>query len=122
VERLWLDRWLGRSPGALSSVGAAAGVAAITTAWLPVWEGQTAFLADLSDESLNGTFQYRNQSGKSATVGTLDMLIHVVNHATYHRGQIASQIRQVGGTPVPTDFLVFAKNLAASRGTPASER
>ncbi len=110
VERLWLDRWLGRAPAALSSVGAAAEVAAITTAWLPVWEGQAAFLADLSDESLNVTFEYRNQSGKSATVGTLDMLIHVVNHATYHRGQIASQIRQLGGIPAPTDFLLFTKD------------
>jgi uncharacterized damage-inducible protein DinB len=110
VERLWLDRWLGRSPAALSSVGPAGGVAAFTTAWRPVWEGQAVFLASLSDESLNGTFEYRNQSGKTASVGTLDMLIHVANHATYHRGQIASQIRQLGGIPAPTDFLLFSKD------------
>ena len=35
------------------------------------------------------------------------MLLHLVNHSTYHRGQVTTLLRQQGATGVPTDFLVF---------------
>jgi len=35
------------------------------------------------------------------------MLQHVVNHSTYHRGQITMMLRQLGAMPVAKDFLVF---------------
>jgi uncharacterized damage-inducible protein DinB len=34
-------------------------------------------------------------------------MYHVVNHSTYHRGQITTMLRQLGARPVPTDFLMF---------------
>ena len=34
-----------------------------------------------------------------------DILSHVVLHASYHRGQIASAMREAGGTPAYTDFI-----------------
>jgi uncharacterized damage-inducible protein DinB len=34
-------------------------------------------------------------------------MCHVVNHSTYHRGQLATMLRQLGARPVPTDLLVF---------------
>jgi len=40
-------------------------------------------------------------------------MVHVVNHSTYHRGQITTLLRQLGAEPVDTDFLVYyaEKNL-----------
>jgi uncharacterized damage-inducible protein DinB len=35
------------------------------------------------------------------------MLQHIVNHSTYHRGQVSGMLRQLGAAAVPTDFLVF---------------
>jgi uncharacterized damage-inducible protein DinB len=49
-----------------------------------------------------------DMSGKSYGRRLGDMLVHVANHATYHRGQVATMTRQVGGTPVSTDFIRFA--------------
>jgi uncharacterized damage-inducible protein DinB len=34
-------------------------------------------------------------------------MYHVVNHSTYHRGQVATMLRQLGTRPLPTDLLVF---------------
>jgi len=34
-----------------------------------------------------------------------DLMTHVVNHATYHRGQLTTMLRQVGATPPATDFV-----------------
>ena len=35
------------------------------------------------------------------------MLVHVVNHSTYHRGQVVTMLRQLGKSARPTDYLVF---------------
>ena len=34
-----------------------------------------------------------------------DILSHVLRHSHYHRGQIASAVREAGGTPAYTDFI-----------------
>lgn len=114
AERLWLDRWVGGAPAKAPSLGPNATPKDFVDAWEPVWDGQAAFVAALADASLDAAFDYRNQRGEPARVGTRDMLIHVANHGTYHRGQIASQLRLVGGTPVSTDYLVFAKEIGTA--------
>jgi uncharacterized damage-inducible protein DinB len=108
VERLWLDRWQNgpvgpAAPAWLDSIGD------IELHWENVWQGQATFVRSRSVGDLDAVFAYRNRSGGVAEVRTRDMLVHVVNHGTYHRDQIASELRQLGGTPVPTDFLLFTK-------------
>jgi uncharacterized damage-inducible protein DinB len=44
------------------------------------------------------------------------MVRHVVNHGTYHRGQVAAMLRQLGYSPPPTDYLVFFDELARPSG------
>jgi len=43
------------------------------------------------------------------------MVRHVVNHSTYHRGQVTTLLRQLGGTPVATDWLVFLDETTPTR-------
>jgi uncharacterized damage-inducible protein DinB len=38
-------------------------------------------------------------------------MYHVVNHSTYHRGQLTTMLRQLQTVPVATDFLVFHDEL-----------
>lgn len=38
-----------------------------------------------------------------------DILLHIVNHATYHRGQIAMQLKQAGLQPPVTDFIAYKR-------------
>ena len=51
------------------------------------------------------TVSYVNSKGESWTSHVEDMLMHVVMHSSYHRGQIASQLRSSGNTPAYTDFI-----------------
>ena len=39
------------------------------------------------------------------------ILQHVVNHSTYHRGQLTTLLRQLGAATSPTDFLVYIDEL-----------
>ena len=37
-------------------------------------------------------------------------MLHVVNHSSYHRGQVTNLVRQVGGTPKATDYFYYLLN------------
>ena len=62
-------------------------------------------LEALDDEALEDGVAYRNSKGEFWTSTVTDILMHVVLHAAYHRGQIAAAIREAGGTPAYTDYI-----------------
>jgi uncharacterized damage-inducible protein DinB len=64
-----------------------------------------AFLAELDDPDIEDGRAYRNTQGEFWTSTVGDILTHVVMHSAYHRGQIASAVRESGGTPAYTDFI-----------------
>ena len=51
------------------------------------------------------TVSYKNTKGEMWTNTLADILTHVVMHSAYHRGQIASHMREIGQTPAYTDFI-----------------
>jgi uncharacterized damage-inducible protein DinB len=62
-------------------------------------------LATLDEEGLDEGVGYRNSKGEFWTNTVGDILTHVLLHSHYHRGQIASAVREAGGTPAYTDFI-----------------
>jgi uncharacterized damage-inducible protein DinB len=65
------------------------------------------FLDGLLDADLGKMVEYRFMSGHPGANTLQDLLIHVANHSTYHRGQIASMLRQIGTKPPQTHFVLF---------------
>ena len=68
----------------------------------PAW---AAFLADPRVSDPARTIEYVNSRGERFTSAVGDVVMHVVLHSAYHRGQVASQVRAAGGTPANTDFI-----------------
>ena len=56
-------------------------------------------------ESLGTVVDYRNSKGEPWSSRVEDILIHVLFHSAYHRGQIALQMRASGAEPAYTDFI-----------------
>ena len=54
-----------------------------------------------------GTFTYRNLAGVETTKVKWQIFRHIVNHGSYHRGQIANMLRQLGVKPPSTDLLYW---------------
>jgi len=52
---------------------------------------------------------YVNSQGKAFKNSVKDILFHVINHSTYHRGQIASDFRQSGLAPEVTDYIFYKR-------------
>lgn len=103
AERVWLER-LKQVPQTvpvwpepdLSRCEAEA--AELKQLWSHYLELTTA--ADLTQ-----SISYKNSKGESWTNTILDVLTHVIAHSAYHRGQIASHMRETGKTPAYTDFI-----------------
>lgn len=66
-------------------------------------------LRQRDEASFQVSIGYTNLQGKSFSNTVSDIMAHVVNHATYHRGQIAALIRANGDAPAVTDFIAFAR-------------
>lgn len=63
------------------------------------------------EAELRKTISYVNTQGLHFENVVEDILMHVINHSTYHRAQIATEMRKNGITPVPTDYIVFIRGL-----------
>jgi uncharacterized damage-inducible protein DinB len=63
------------------------------------------FLERLDDAGLSATCDYTNSKGEPYTSTVADIMMHVIHHSTYHRGQIAADMRASGVEPVYTDFI-----------------
>ena len=79
-------------------------------------EGYRRVLSRLSSAGLQEPITYKTSAGDQFTSTVEDILTQVATHGSYHRGQIAAQVRAAGGTPNPTDYIAYI------RGAPAATR
>lgn len=77
--------------------------------------GLTALVGRLLPADLQRDCHYRNTAGQEFTSTVEDILLHVCLHGSYHRGQIAKDLRTAGAEPNPTDFIAFVRGAPAAR-------
>jgi uncharacterized damage-inducible protein DinB len=110
-EWLWLQRWKGISPQTRFQPLEFPRVEVLRERWQHVTAEQRDFLDWVTADHLTSVVRYANLQGQTWEYPLWRQLYHVVNHSTYHRGQVATLLRQLGTAPVPTDFLVFHDEL-----------
>ena len=107
AEWIWLERWQGRSPRALLDAATFSTAQSLESRWETVERDQMQFIEALTPERLGEELRYINQKGQRYSYPLWQQLVHVVNHSSYHRGQVTTLLRQLGAEPVSTDFLVY---------------
>ena len=112
ADWVWLERWQGRSPRALPTGQDASTLDALSRMWRQIQQKQMDFVEALAPERLPRPLTYVNFKGDTFTYPLGEILIHVANHGTYHRGQVATLLRQLGKTPTSTDYLRYLDALA----------
>ena len=105
ADWVWLERFDGRSPSALPSGVTLTSVADVRARYDRIHEEQKRIVNALTPARLAEPLTYVNFAGQTCTYSVSDAMVHVVNHGTYHRGQIATLLRQLGKAPAPTDYL-----------------
>lgn len=110
AEWIWLERWLGRSPAFPPSDFP--DLASLRARWRTIETDLDAFVQKLSVADLERIVEYKNTKGHAFSNPLQQMLQHVVNHSTYHRGQVTTLLRQLGAAPLTTDLIAFYREQA----------
>jgi uncharacterized damage-inducible protein DinB len=117
AEWVWLTRWMGNSPTAMPAEWRDYTLDQINTEWAALEAAQKAFVDNLTDAELDRMVAYRNFAGQSHTNELWQLLRHMVNHSTYHRGQITTMLRQLGHPATPTDMVAYFREQRAALAT-----
>jgi uncharacterized damage-inducible protein DinB len=78
--------------------------------------GYLRYLARLAPDQLEaGVCRYRSLKGEDFETSVVDILMQVVLHGAYHRGQLAKCLAQAGGEVPNMDFLIYAREVESPR-------
>ena len=112
TEEVWLSRIMQRTPREKIwpdlTLERAAALAAENASAL------RALLESLSPDELQRKVAYSNSAGVAFESTVEDMLLQVVLHGCYHRGQVALVVRGAGAEPAPTDYIAFIRGVPAA--------
>ena len=132
AEWVWLRRWQGKSPRAtrpnpnvsfaawsalagdeIPSVEELSTLASLREFSETIDRERQEFLLGLDEERLQAPLSFRDMAGTPYSEPLVHMLQHVVNHGTYHRGQIVTMLRQLGAEAVSLDMIYFFRERTA---------
>jgi uncharacterized damage-inducible protein DinB len=107
AENVWLQRFRGGSPSAFPDSSQITDLASLESKWNPAAADLLNFVSGLSQADLDRVFEYKTMNFGVYSNPMWQSLQHVVNHGTYHRGQITTMLRQLGAQPILTDLMHF---------------
>jgi uncharacterized damage-inducible protein DinB len=103
VDQNWLSRM---HPGYRKAAGDLDSVSGAMDAFAALRKEMAGFLKTQDPESM---IRYRNSKGAEFANRLEEIIHHMVNHGTYHRGNIAAMIRQLGHPGVSSDYIVYLR-------------
>ena len=126
AEWLWLKRWQGTSPrstladpdaspatwstltpGGVPATKEVETVAALKSFAESIEQERQGFLRGLDEDVLHARLQFSDMAGTPYSEPLVHLMQHLVNHGTYHRGQVITMLRQVGAETAALDMLYF---------------
>jgi uncharacterized damage-inducible protein DinB len=110
AEKVWLERWQGATQPFLKAdkIGSVAELKAI---WENVGFGTAQWLSGMTNNKLSETFTMKTLKGETFTHIYWQAFQHVVNHSSYHRGQIITMMRLLDVKPPSTDLILFYREM-----------
>jgi len=108
AEWNWYSRWQGVSPTEMLSPQEFPDVSTLRATWTEHEGKMRAFLRGLGEAGISRVFEYKMLDGRPGATVFWQMLQHVVNHGSYHRGQVTTMLRQLGAQPAKSmDLIAF---------------
>ncbi len=115
AQWVWLERWHGRVPAALPAAAEFPDLEMLRGRFATIDRHLMDHVAALTPGDLQRVVSYKTTSGEAQGQPLWQMLQHLVNHGSYHRGQVATMLRQLGTKTTGTDLIAFYRQ----RATPA---
>jgi len=115
-EWVWLERFQGRSPSAFPDDSEFADITKLKATWDAFEPKLLNFVRGLTQEGLDRVMEYKTFKFGVYRNPLWQSMQHLVNHGTYHRGQVTTMLRQLGAKPILTDLMHFYREQAAAAG------
>jgi uncharacterized damage-inducible protein DinB len=106
AEKVWLERFQG-APQPFLSQNPPGSLTELKAIWEKVGYDTAKWLGTMTDKRLGETFEMKTLKGDVFVHVFWQAFQHVVNHSSYHRGQIVAMLRQLDVKPVSTDLIQF---------------
>lgn len=115
AEKRWLSRWVDRPEPSIVTPLDIPTLEALHSLWESVGYETARFLGTLTDRKLQEKVTATTPEGSPFTITLQQSIQHVVDHSSYHRGQVAALMRQVGHTPPQTGMSLFYRGAGPGR-------
>jgi uncharacterized damage-inducible protein DinB len=110
ADCVWWARLHGRLTGSLSEFQPPDSIDAWEQQWLALLDH---YLDWAQSADWNQVIAYKDSKGTPYQSPVWQVLLHLTNHDTYHRGQVANMLRQLGHAPLGTDLILYYRALEA---------
>lgn len=107
AEWIWLERWHGRTPQGMPQAADYPDFESVRRRSAEVERDLLDYVASLTPSDIQRVVRFKTMAGTEMAQPLWQSLQHLVNHGTYHRGQITTMLRQLGAKPVGTDLIGF---------------
>ncbi len=112
AQKMWLSRWVGKPDPKFLTTSDVPKLADLKVIWEKTGRDMAQFIGTMTDKKLQETFTMTTSTGETFTHIYWQAMQHLVNHTSYHRGQIVTMMRQLGVKPPYTDLIGFYRETA----------
>jgi uncharacterized damage-inducible protein DinB len=110
ADRVWLWRLGGgTNPGFVSDADRS--LAVLQSDWPDLYERWKQWACGITDAQALEPLAYKDMRGRDWRQPLWQLVLHVVNHGTHHRGQVAGFLRSMGHTPPVLDLVYYYREL-----------
>lgn len=106
ADRIWLSRVQGEAPTSFISE-TDYNLHVLQIDWPPIYEKWNEWAAALTDDTARERISYRNLKGEPYVNTAWEIVLHLVNHGTHHRGQVSGFLRALGHAPPQLDLIYY---------------
>jgi uncharacterized damage-inducible protein DinB len=114
AEWVWNERIEGRSPTSLVGGTGFPDLASVRAKLEEMDSFYVDYVSRLTQADLDRVIHYKSFAGEEFSNPVWQTLHQLTNHASYHRGQITTLLRQLGAKPVTTDLIAFYRERSAA--------
>jgi len=109
-EEVWLRRVRGDSEIQLTQLQVPADIATLARNWPDIHRQWTEWAASVDDWNI--LVHHKNSKGAEFHMPAWQIVLHLANHGSFHRGQVAASLRAAGIAPPATDLIVYYRTHA----------
>jgi uncharacterized damage-inducible protein DinB len=118
-EWLWLERFKGVSPDKPVDESVFPDLMSLRDRWTAIEAHRDSWFDGLPEDAVSRRIHYRTLAGLELLAPLWQLIQHVANHATYHRGQVITLLRVLGVAAPTTDLVLWDRERLAAKAREA---